>query len=142
MPDTSPAEIIAFWTDAGQESWYAKNDTFDAEIAARFRLVYEAARDGQLSSWEDSDDGALALLLVLDQFPRNLFRNDPRAYATDIQALRIARRAIAAGYDKALADPQRLFLYLPLEHSEDAQDQARGQCHQGAGDGAAEPDSR
>ena len=123
MTITTPADIIAFWTDAGWDRWYAKNDAFDAEIKACFLATYEAARDGKLASWEDSDDGTLALLLVLDQFPRNLFRNDPRAFATDAAACALARRAIARGVDGRVAADLRQFVYMPLMHSEDIADQ-------------------
>ena len=120
---TSPADIITFWTDAGWDRWYAKNDAFDAEIRARFVPAYEAARDGALASWEDSDDGMLALILLLDQFPRNLFRNDPRAFATDAAACALAKRAIDRGVGDRV-DPQlRQFVYMPLMHSEEFADQ-------------------
>jgi len=120
---TSPADIIAFWTDAGWDRWYAKNDAFDAEIRARFVPAYEAARDGALASWEGSDDGTLALILLLDQFPRNLFRNDPRAFATDAAACALAKRAIDRGVGDRV-DPQlRQFIYMPLMHSEELLDQ-------------------
>lgn len=123
MPDTSPADIIAFWTDAGYDRWYAKNDAFDAEIRARFLATYEAARDGRLASWEASDDGTLALIVVLDQFPRNLFRNDPRAFATDDAACALAKRAIARGVGDRVDPALRQFVYMPLMHSEDLADQ-------------------
>lgn len=123
MTTTTPADIITFWTDAGWDRWYAKHDAFDAEIKARFLGTYEAARDGALASWEDSDDGTLALIIVLDQFPRNLFRNDPRAFATDAAACALAKRAIDGGVGDRV-DPQlRQFVYMPLMHSEDLADQ-------------------
>lgn len=125
MPDTTPADIITFWTNAGRERWYAKNDAFDAEVAARFRLSYEAARDGALASWETSDDGMLALILLLDQFPRNLFRDDPRAFATDPQACALAKRAIDGGVGDRVDPQMRQFVYMPLMHSEDLADQQR-----------------
>ena len=123
MIDTTPADIIAFWTNAGWDRWYAKNDAFDAEIKARFLPTYEAARDGKLSLWEDSDDGTLALILALDQFPRNLFRNDPRAFATDAAACALAKRAIARGVDTRVDAEMRQFVYMPLMHSENLADQ-------------------
>jgi uncharacterized protein (DUF924 family) len=122
---TSPADIITFWTDAGWDRWYAKNDAFDAEIAARFRTTYEAARDGALASWDASDDGTLALILVLDQFPRNLFRNDARAFATDTAACALAKRAIDRGVGDRVDPLMRQFVYMPLMHSEDMADQER-----------------
>jgi uncharacterized protein (DUF924 family) len=123
MTTTTPADIIAFWTDAGWERWYARHDAFDAEIRARFLATYEDARDGKLASWEDSDDGTLALILLLDQFPRNLFREDPRAFATDASACALAKRAIARGVGDRVDPDMRQFVYMPLMHSEDMADQ-------------------
>jgi len=123
MTTTTPADIIAFWTDAGWERWYTKDDAFDAEIRARFLAAYEAARDGELASWEHSDDGTLALILLLDQFPRNLFRDDTRAFATDAAACALAKRAIARGVGNRVDPDMRQFVYMPLMHSEDLADQ-------------------
>ena len=123
MTSTTPADIIAFWTNAGWDRWYTKNDAFDAEIKARFFDTYEAARDGKLASWEDSDNGTLALILLLDQFPRNLFRNDPRAFATDAVCCALAKRAIARGVGDRVDPDMRQFIYMPLMHSEDMADQ-------------------
>lgn len=120
-----PIDVIAFWRDAGRDRWYAKDDAFDAEIARRFRTVWEAAVAGQLASWQATDDGMLALILVLDQFPRNIFRNDPRAFSSDPMARDLAIGAISRGVDRRV-DPQlRQFVYLPLMHSEDLADQER-----------------
>jgi uncharacterized protein (DUF924 family) len=123
MTSTTPADIITFWTDAGWERWYKRHDDFDADIRARFLTTYESARDGKLASWEDSDDGTLALILLLDQFPRNLFRNDPRAFATDAAACALAKRAIASGVGDRVDPDMRQFIYMPLMHSEDMADQ-------------------
>ncbi len=121
----SPADIIAFWRDAGYERWYSKNDAFDQEIRDRFMPTWEAARDGKLNAWQDTDEGALALAIVLDQFPRNMFRNDPRAFSTDARARDVVTKAIADGRDKRIDPVMRAFLYLPFEHSEDIADQER-----------------
>lgn len=123
--DVAPAEIIAFWREAGPAQWYAKDDAFDAELRRRFLGVWEAARDGRLASWEDSDEGALALILVLDQFSRNMFRNDARAFSADEQARAVAGRAIAKGVDQRIEPALRAFMYLPFEHSEQIADQER-----------------
>ncbi|RIK97795.1 MAG: DUF924 domain-containing protein [Proteobacteria bacterium] len=123
--DVAPAEIIAFWREAGPAQWYAKDDGFDAELRRRFLGVWEAARDGRLASWEDSDEGALALILVLDQFSRNMFRNDARAFSADEQARAVAGRAIAKGVDQRIEPALRAFMYLPFEHSEEMADQER-----------------
>lgn len=120
-----PSDVIAFWRDAGPDRWYAKDDAFDAEVARRFRATWEAAVAGRLASWQTTDDGMLALILVLDQFPRNIFRNDPRAFSSDAMTRDIAMKAIDGGVDRRV-DPQlRQFVYLPLMHSEDLADQER-----------------
>ncbi len=120
---TTPTEIIAFWRGAGTDRWFTKSSAFDGEIRDRFLPTHEAAAAGAFAAWEDSADGALALLILLDQFPRNMFRGSVRMYATDRQALAIAKRAIADGRD-ALVDPQlRGFFFLPLMHSENLADQ-------------------
>ena len=79
----TPADILAFWRDAGPDRWYRRDDAFDAEVRRRFLGLWQRAAAGELSSWETSDDGALALVIVLDQFPRNMFRGDIRTYASD-----------------------------------------------------------
>jgi uncharacterized protein (DUF924 family) len=119
------SEIVAFWRAAGPDKWYAKDDAFDAELRRRFMGVWEAARDGQLAAWEDSDEGTLALLLLLDQFSRNMFRNDARAFSVDAKARAIADRAIARGVDQRTPLELREFIYLPFEHSEQIADQER-----------------
>jgi len=119
----TPAEILAFWREAGYDRWYTRDDAFDAEIRRRYLGLWRKAADGELSSWETSDDGALALVIVLDQFPRNLFRGEAQAYSTDRTAREVARRAIDRGADGRI-DPQlREFLYLPFMHSEEIADQ-------------------
>jgi uncharacterized protein (DUF924 family) len=121
----TPAEILAFWRDAGPERWYARDDAFDAEVRHRFLHLWRRAAAGELSSWETSDDGALALVIVLDQFPRNMFRGDPRTYASDACAQEVASRAIARGVDARIDPALREFLYLPFMHSEHLADQLR-----------------
>jgi len=123
--DISPSDIVTFWRNAGYERWYAKDDAFDQELRDRFMGTWEAARDGKLTAWQDSDEGALALLIVLDQFPRNMFRNDARAFSTDALARSVAARAIAEGRDRRIEQGMRSFMYLPFEHSEDMADQER-----------------
>ena len=117
------AETIAFWREAGPASWFAKDDAFDAEIAARFKSAHHAAARGELADWQASAEGALALLILLDQFPRNLWRGSAHAFATDPLARRIARAAVKAGHDLATDPALRVFFYLPFEHSEDLADQ-------------------
>ncbi|CAM5765755.1 DUF924 family protein [Bosea minatitlanensis] len=125
MPLPSPAEILAFWHEAGPEKWFAKDAGFDAEIGRRFRPAYEAAAAGRLDGWQETPEGAYALLILLDQFPRNLFRGSPQAFATDAKALEVARHAIAKGFDKSYEPPERRFFYLPFMHSEALHDQER-----------------
>lgn len=121
----TPQDILTFWRNAGYERWYTKDDAFDQELRDRFMAVWEAAHNGKLSAWQDTDDGALALLIVLDQFPRNMFRNDARAFSTDALARAVATRAIAEGRDLRTEQALRAFMYLPFEHSEDMADQER-----------------
>lgn len=118
-----PAGILAFWRKAGRELWYKHSDAFDAEVRHRFLALWHQAIAGELASWEASDDGALALVIVLDQFPRNMFRDDPRTFSSDALAREVARRAIDRGVDTRV-DPVLLeFLYLPFMHSEHLPDQ-------------------
>ena len=121
----TPADLLAFWRDAGRAKWFRKDAAFDAEIAARFRASHEAAAAGRRADWEATPEGALALLIVLDQFPRNMFRADARAYAADPLARSVAGRAIMRGFDQQVPTGERLFFYLPFEHSEDLVDQER-----------------
>jgi uncharacterized protein (DUF924 family) len=117
--------MTAFWRAAGPSKWFSKDADFDREIAARFQATHEAAAAGHLSDWEATPDGALALLILLDQFPRNMFRGSARAFATDPLARAVADRAIARGFDTRVADAERVFFYLPFEHSENLADQER-----------------
>jgi uncharacterized protein (DUF924 family) len=121
----TPAGILAFWRDAGPRRWYARDDAFDAEVHRRFLGLWQRAVAGDLSSWETSDDGALALVIVLDQFPRNMFRGDARTFASDAHAQEVANRAIERGVDARIDPAFREFLYLPFMHSEHLADQLR-----------------
>jgi len=125
MSIETPAAIIAFWREAGADRWFKKDAVFDDEIKQRFLETYEAAAAGKLTNWESSADGALALLILLDQFPRNMFRGETRAFATDPLARAVASRAILNGFDGAFPD-LRGFFYLPFQHSENLADQERG----------------
>jgi uncharacterized protein (DUF924 family) len=119
----APGEIIEFWQSAGSERWFAKDGAFDAEIRTRFEGLHHQAARGELAEWSGSWQGSLALLLLLDQFPRNLYRGSGHAFATDPLALSLARAAIAAGQDQAAPAALRVFFYLPFEHSEALSDQ-------------------
>jgi len=122
----TPREILDFWTETvGEKRWYAVEPALDDEIRTRYRALWREAREGKLSGWENSADGALALLIVLDQFPRNMFRGKADAFATDAQARAVADRAVAQGFDLKIEPPLRQFFYLPFEHSENMTDQDR-----------------
>ena len=120
----SAQQIVSFWRDAGPECWFKKDPAFDDEIRRRFLATHEAAAAGQLKDWEISAEGALALLILLDQFSRNMFRGDPRSFASDPLARAIAAGALIKGYDSTFPD-MRDFFYLPFVHSEDIADQER-----------------
>ena len=125
--------VLDFWFLPGdgpnfgesQKNWFAKNTAFDRQISNTFATAYDRATAGELDHWQDSAEGSLALLILLDQFSRNMFRNDPKAFAADPQARTIADRAIARGFDKTFGAHQRFFFYLPFEHSENLADQNR-----------------
>ncbi|MFI4976726.1 MAG: DUF924 family protein [Caulobacterales bacterium] len=119
-----PADVVGFWRDAGPKRWFRKDDAFDADIGARFGAAHHAAARGEFDAWGDTALGSLALLILLDQFPRNLYRNSPHAFATDPLARRVAREAVRRGFDRAVEPQMRGFFYLPFEHSEDPADQA------------------
>jgi len=117
-------EIVAFWRAVGPDRWFEKDAALDDEILRRFLPAHEAAAAGKLTVWEQTAEGALALLILLDQFPRNMFRGQARAFATDALARAVASRAILNGFDGAFPD-MRGFFYLPFTHSEDPADQDR-----------------
>jgi uncharacterized protein (DUF924 family) len=119
----SPGDILTFWHEAGPEKWFRKDTAFDDAIRSRFLETYEAAAAGQLSDWERTADGALALILLLDQFPRNMFRNDARTFAADPLARDVAGRALTRGFDRGRPVADKQFFYLPFEHSEHLPDQ-------------------
>lgn len=123
---SSATEVVAFWTEAGPASWFRKDEAFDQALRERFLPTHEAAAHGLLRHWQDSAEGSLGLLVLLDQFPRNAFRGSARAFATDALARTVAARALALGHDQALRDERlRNFFYLPFMHSEWLPDQER-----------------
>src|SRR5262249_47493074 len=121
----TPEDVVAFWQAAGADKWFSKDDALDAEIRARFLSTHEAAAAGRLDAWEQTPQGALALLVVLDQFPRNMFRGGARIYAADPMAREVADRALARGFDHRVEPALRSFFYLPFMHSEALADQER-----------------
>ena len=120
-----PAEVIAFWRQAGPDKWYAKDEAFDAEIRERFEDLHHSAARGELADWEADWQGALALLILLDQFPRNMFRGSAHAFATDPLARSVTEAALDVGLDQQCPAELRVFFYMPLEHSEMLADQDR-----------------
>jgi len=121
-----PAEaVIEFWKQAGPKRWFAKDDAFDAAFRDTFQATHMQAARRELEGWLDSAHGALALLILLDQYPRNAFRGTAHMFATDPLARLYARRMVDAGLDQLIAPELRAFCYLPFEHSEDPADQQR-----------------
>ena len=120
-------EVLDFWFGApdspryGQAhaEWFRKSDAFDAQIRTRFALTHEVASRGELAHWRAQPLSALALVIVLDQFPRNMYRGNARAFASDARALDVALHMVAQRYDRSLMPVQRHFVYLPFEHAED-----------------------
>ena len=120
-----PSDVLAFWRAAGPDKWFTSDPAFDREIATRFGAIWRAAADGQLARWEATPEGALALLIVLDQFPRNMFRGQARTYEADAVARAVADRALERGFDRQVPQDERRFFYLPFMHSEERSDQER-----------------
>ena len=120
----SPQDVLHFWREAGPAKWFAKDARFDEAIRLRFEPVHHAAARGEYAGWAETPEGALALLILLDQFPRNLWRGSAHAFATDPLARAIARKALRRGFDQQIEGAMRVFFYMPLEHSEAAEDQA------------------
>ncbi|MCC7016768.1 MAG: DUF924 domain-containing protein [Rhodospirillales bacterium] len=122
LPDA--ARVLDFWfKDRGAEDWFAKNPDFDAEIRAGFGTLHALAAEGKLDRWAETPEGALALIVVLDQFSRNLHRGSAQAFACDPKALALARQAVERGFHLGFGERERVFLFMPFEHSEDPRDQ-------------------
>ena len=118
--------IVDFWlNEVGPEGWYKSSTELDTSIRDEFGGLWEAARNGEYTAWLVSPQKALALLILLDQFPRNMFRGEAKAFASDGAALAVAKRAIVMGHDLKTSEPGRQFFYLPLMHSESLMDQER-----------------
>ena len=118
------AEVLNFWfIEIKPQQWFQKNEGFDRLVKERFSDAYDLAVQGIFDDWRETPEGALALVILLDQFPRNMFRNTPRSFATDTVALEVAKTAIEKSYDQVLTTQQKSFLYLPFEHSEKLEDQ-------------------
>jgi uncharacterized protein (DUF924 family) len=122
-------EVAGFWRDAGPEKWFTKSEDFDAEFRERLHETHFAAARRELDHWSDTPEGSLALMILLDQFPRNCCRGTGHMYATDPLARQFAMKALAAGYDKQIDGPTRAFFYLPLSHSENLEHQEEAVRH-------------
>lgn len=124
--DARAEEILGFWLrEVGPEGWYEPPAGLDDEVRARYAALWEQARRGELDAWAVCPRGTLALVILLDQFPRNMFRGEARAFAGDAEARKVAKRALPRRFDRRVAEVERQFFYLPLEHSECGADQAR-----------------
>ncbi len=119
-------DVIEFWFgDDARAAWFHSSPAFDQAVRKRFGPLFARAATGELRVWRTSPEGCLALCILLDQVPRNMFRGDPRAFATDDRALAIAEHALAEGFDRELTSEQKQFLYLPFMHSENLANQVR-----------------
>lgn len=115
----SPLDVLDFWWQAGAAKWFAQNDDFDTLCRDTFLPTIEAAKAGHLDAWAETPAGALALIIVLDQFTRNVFRGQAAAFEADGKAVAVADKAVELGYDRAFPKEVRVFFYLPFEHAED-----------------------
>jgi len=123
---TTPEEVLTYWLDeVGPEGWYEASETLDADMRERFMTAWEKAREGTYALWLTYPSGALAYVILMDQFPRNMFRGEGHAFATDRQAMAAAKAAIHRKWDMRIDEPVRQFFYLPLMHSENLCDQER-----------------
>src|SRR5579871_3066075 len=121
-----PGDIVGFWREAGPKRWFAKSAAFDEAVRLRFEATHHAAARGEYDGWRETAEGALALALLFDQFPRNLYRGSAHAFATDPLARSTARQAVARAFDRAVDGELRTFFYLPFMHSESLADQEMG----------------
>lgn len=125
MRDTR-SDILEFWfSEIKPAQWFEKNSDFDESIRARFEQDYKLAIQGIYDGWQNQPEGALALIILLDQFPRNMYRDTPQAFAGDAKALEVSKQAVAKEFDQTLSVQEKTFMYLPFEHSENIDDQKK-----------------
>jgi uncharacterized protein (DUF924 family) len=122
----SPADVLSFWREAGPSRWFRKDEAFDNECRSRFIAAHAAAQRGELDAWARDPDGALALVILLDQIPRNAFRGTAQMYESDAHARQVARQAVAAEFESRYEPALANFFVLPFMHSEDLTDQDFG----------------
>jgi uncharacterized protein (DUF924 family) len=123
MTAMPPQDVLDFWFGRDRKAWFEKNPAFDEDIRQRFLPDYELGAAGMLGAWKQAPASCLALVVLLDQFPRNMFRDSARAFAADPLARNAARTILERGWDQAMTPDERMFAYLPFEHSEALQDQ-------------------
>lgn len=122
----TPEEVISFWEQAGESRWFTKDAAFDGQLKVRFGKALPEARDGAFDAWADTPEGALGLVILLDQVSRNVHRGSPLAFAGDGRALRVAKQSVARGFHRLLPAPRAQWFILPYEHAEDLDTQRRG----------------
>jgi uncharacterized protein (DUF924 family) len=125
MRNVAPSNVLDFWFSQNRKAWFEKNPAFDEQIRTRFLPLFEQALRGELDAWSGEPAGCLALVILLDQYPRNMFRGSAKAFAGDQVARDAARIILDNGWDKAMTPDERMFAYLPFEHSESLADQER-----------------
>ena len=124
MQTESPEELIEFWfSEPVEKLWFKSTPEFDTQLRERYLDIYEYAKHGHLDDWRETPLGSLALVILLDQIPLNIFRGEPESFSTEDHARRVASIAIKHGFDRELSDRQKVFLYMPFMHSENLQDQ-------------------
>jgi uncharacterized protein (DUF924 family) len=123
--DIIATEIIDFWFSADiSKQWFNAKPALDSEIKSKYEILWQAASRGEFDHWQDSADGALALVIILDQFPLNMYRNQAKSFITEARSIEVAHQAVERGFDQSLPAVQRAFLYMPFMHSEKLSDQA------------------
>ena len=122
----TPDDILDFWfSEESRKRWFNSTPEYDRQVKEQFESVWQQVRNGELADWEETADGAVALVILLDQLPLNMFRDQPESFSTEEKSRQVARRAIGNGFDIELADEFMAFLYLPFMHSESLDDQDR-----------------